>query len=67
VKKKIFLICPVRNVGTIEREHIAAYVAKLEAEGNSVYWPERDTKQDDPVGVHICAANRRGIVVFGAV
>lgn len=41
-------------------ERIAAYVAKLEADGHQVHWPKRDTKQDgDPIGIRICRDNRK--------
>ena len=34
------------------------YVSSLEAEGIRVYWPPRDTDQDDPIGLRICSDNR---------
>ena len=55
---KIFLICPVRNVSSDEQALIADYVAWLEASGEFVYWPARDTDQSDAVGLKICASNR---------
>jgi hypothetical protein len=58
----VFLICPVRNVSSSELNHIADYVAKLEAAGQTVYWPNRDTVQTgDPVGNRICGDNREAI------
>jgi hypothetical protein len=61
-KKKIFLICPVREVTDTEKEAIAQYVAFLKKAGHSVYWPLTDTNQDDPVGLHICQDNRSAII-----
>lgn len=58
VGKKIFLISPVRVVADTERPKIAAYVNRLEAEDSCrVHWPERDTPQDDPIGIAICVFN----------
>ena len=59
--KNIFLICPVRGVSDEEKAAIKAYVDKLEALGHRVYWPARDTNQDDPIGLRICTDNRWGI------
>lgn len=53
----IFLICPVRNVDEVELDRIRAYVANLEANGKYVYWPYRDTNQDQ-CGWWICVGNR---------
>ncbi len=60
-KKRIFLICPVRGVPDDVKAKVEAYVAKLEAEGHSVYYPARDTDQTDPIGFQICLDNRWGI------
>ena len=52
---KIFLICPVRNADqTIPKLIVEA----LEAIGHTVYYPARDTNQDDDTGFNICASNR---------
>jgi len=53
----IFLICPVRGVTNSENKLISKYVHYLEANGKEVYWPYRDTDQDDPIGNRICADN----------
>lgn len=65
---KIFLICSVRKrTGQsdedyeLEQTKIKEYVKKLEKKGNSVYWPARDTNQNDPNGLRICGNNRRHI------
>lgn len=49
-----YLICPVRGT---DRQTYAHVVEKLEAEGKSVYWPVRDTDQNDTTGYQICARN----------
>lgn len=60
--KKIFLISPVRQVTDEINEKVRAYVKKLEAEGNRVHWPIRDTNQVDPSGgINICDSNFREI------
>lgn len=61
--RKIFIICPVRNVGSVTKKAIHDYVLKLEKEGAKVHWPSRDTKQDTS-GTDICSQNREAI--FGA-
>jgi len=58
MEKRTFLICPVRGHDMAETE---ALVAKLESEGWDVYWPPRDTPQDDPTGYNICRANEAAI------
>ncbi len=59
--QKIFVICPVRNVGEQTKKSIQDYVAALEKRGAQVHWPSRDTNQDDPVGIKICQQNREAI------
>mgnify|MGYP001114778601 CR=1 FL=1 len=56
--KRTFLICPVRGHSP---EETRANVEKLESEGWDVYWPPRDTDQDDPTGLRICKDNRAAI------
>ncbi|MDO8504433.1 MAG: hypothetical protein Q7S36_01110 [Candidatus Liptonbacteria bacterium] len=60
-KKKVFIICPVREITDQEKGFIANYVSRLEKDGYSVHWPPRDTAQDDPVGLRICRDNRLAI------
>ena len=48
---KITIICSVRK-GT--PEWIADYVHSMESIGHTVYFPPRDTPQDDPTGLNIC-------------
>lgn len=65
--KKIFIICPVRSVTKEERESIDRYVRSLESIGHMVYYPPRDTKQDDPIGLNICRSNREAILASDEV
>lgn len=64
---KIFLICPVRNVSKKEAARIKEYVKDLEDEGHVVHWPQRDTDQNDPVGLRICRDNCTAIKEADAV
>lgn len=59
MKLRIFVICPVRNVPEETNKKISAYIAKLEAEGNEVYWPYRDNpyQKTDKIGTAICEYN----------
>jgi hypothetical protein len=61
-KERIFVIGPVRkaDVGVISK--IGKHVATREAQGHKVYWPFRDTEQNDPTGgIAICTTHRRVI------
>jgi nucleoside 2-deoxyribosyltransferase len=53
-----FLICPVRGHSADETK---ATVENLEKQGWSIYWPPRDTNQDDPTGLNICKQNRQAV------
>jgi len=57
--KKGYLICPVRGHDIKETQE---YVEQLEKAGWLIYWPPRDTKQDDTIGLDICAQNREAII-----
>lgn len=57
---RIFVISPVRGIAESEVRAMATYVSALEEE-HDVYWPLRDTPQDDPTGVEICRRNRQAI------
>lgn len=63
----IFLIAPVRGISENYRDGVAAQVAQLEALGNEVYWPMRDTTQQDPTGYRICQDNLAAIKAADAV
>ncbi len=60
-KKKIFIICPVRGATKKEKKLIEKHISDLEEEGHKVYYPPRDTNQDDPIGLRICFDNRNAI------
>lgn len=62
LKKRVYIICPVRRVTSEVNQKIEEYVHKLEGEGYEVYWPYRDTTQTDPTGgFQICGDNGRAI------
>lgn len=61
-KRSVFLICPITGSSEEVQERIAAYVAKLEGSGFSVYWPKRDTDQSDPHGWAIFSSNSVAIM-----
>ena len=68
---RIFLISPVHKPTKnpirrlrywLENRKVAKYVKNLENQGHDVYWPKRDTDQNDPKGgIEICKANGREI------
>lgn len=62
--RRTFLICPVRGHDPEETRKI---VEHLEGAGWLVHWPPRDTDQEDPTGLRICADNRRAILEAHAV
>lgn len=45
----------------LEQKKIEKYVEKLESQGHEVYWPKRNTDQNDPIGLDICINNGFGI------
>lgn len=57
-----FLISPVREVTDEEKKRIAEYVEKLENLGAKIYWPLKDTDQNDAIGLRICADNAKAIL-----
>jgi hypothetical protein len=61
LEKKIFLICPVRNITKEEDTFLQGYISSLEEKGHKVHYPPRDTNQDDPIGLDICSENRAAI------
>jgi hypothetical protein len=62
--KKVFLICPVRSATDEQKQKMAEYIKALEDSGVSVYYPARDTNQEDigGGGWNICKANKKAIV-----
>ncbi len=63
MKKKIFLISPVRQCSVEQKKEIEGYVRKLEEEGHKIYWPKRDTNQEDYIGLDICLQNGKEIIL----
>ncbi len=53
----VFLICPVRAASPEQKERMESYIATLEAQGLRVYYPARDTNQEDETGFRICQDN----------
>lgn len=60
---KTFLICPVRGHDMSETED----VVKTLEEVFDVYWPPRDTDQNDPIGLDICNSNLLAIMAADVV
>ncbi len=59
MSKRIYLICPVRNRSSQDKEFADGYVSGLEAAGNTVHYPPRDVDQsDDGIGHGISDAHR---------
>lgn len=59
--KKIYIICPVRNISEDWKSGIENYVRMLEAQGNEVHFPPRDVDQNDLTGYYICKAHRKAL------
>jgi nucleoside 2-deoxyribosyltransferase len=64
---RIFIICPVREVTAEQHTDIERYVHMLEGGGWQVYWPERDTNQDDSIGDRICENNLAAMITADEV
>ena len=61
--KKVFIICPVRDMTKKENKILNNYVKKLENSKHIVHFPPRDTDQVDPEhGYNICSQNYQSIV-----
>jgi len=61
MSKKIYIICPVRNISEDWKSGIENYVKMLESQGNKVHLPWRDVEQDDKTGYNICEAHREAM------
>jgi hypothetical protein len=59
-KPKAFVICPVRNVSPEFKMILLAEIAYLE-KYYEVYYPARDTDQNDDTGFWICNSNLEAI------
>ncbi len=68
-KKKIFVICPVRNVSEETTSKISGYIARLETEGYEIYWPYSDNphQNTDKVGTTICDYNHKKMLMADEV
>lgn len=58
--KIIFIICSVRGMDAAYRAKLEKYVSDLEADGNHVHLPHRDTDQNAS-GIGICMENAEAI------
>ena len=59
-----FLISPVRKITKKEQKTIKKWVEKMEKDaGVKIHWPQRDTNQDDPIGIRICEDNAGAILL----
>lgn len=56
--KKTYFICPVGGHSPEETEDT---VRELENDGWDVYWPHRDTDQNDKTGLAICESRAKAI------
>lgn len=57
--KKVFIICPVRNLEDGMKEKIIQYAYSLNCD---VHIPFLDTEQKDATGYNICSANKKKII-----
>jgi len=62
LEKKVFMICPVRNLTPQEDSYLKGYIGGLEDKGYTVHYPPRDTNQNDPIGLNICTENKQAII-----
>lgn len=53
----VYLVCPVKYATDEELEKIRKYVEQLESVGYKIYWPYRDTNQEDEIGLRISEDN----------
>lgn len=60
----LFVICPVRGH---QKEETQPIVENFEKRGHTVYWPHRDTDQNDETGLRICRDNASAIAAADAV
>jgi len=61
MKKKIYIICPVRNLTEKEKNKLDKHLHKLWVKGYDIHYPPRDTDQVDPIGFRICSDNFKAI------
>ena len=58
---RIYFICPVRRATNSTTQFAAGYVRKMEKEGHTIFWPQRDVNQKDPSGFNIVMKERAAI------
>lgn len=63
-KYDVFLICPVRSATEDQKEKMQQYINNLEQQGKTIYYPARDTDQNDAIGFRICTDNKNAIQKF---
>lgn len=61
MKYDVFLICPVRNATEEQKRWMEGHIDILECGGKKVYYPARDTDQNDNIGFRICEDNKNAI------
>lgn len=61
MKYDVFLICPVRNATEEQKQQMNSYIKSLEYSGKKIYYPARDTNQEDHIGFRICEDNKKAI------
>jgi hypothetical protein len=64
--KNIYILCPVTIATDSIKEELESYVAFKEDQGNKVYYPARDTNQDDDP-IDICESNYKAIALADEV
>jgi len=62
IRKKIFLISPVRLLKDTDKDKILKYAEKLEKKGYIVKLPFRDTNQNDEIGLRIVEEHMEDII-----
>ena len=62
MKYDVYLVCPVRVATEIQKSFLMGYVNGLESQGYKVYYPARDTDQNDDTGSRICNDNKNAIL-----
>ena len=61
MKRKVYLICPVRNCSEEIQKQLEDYVLDLEANNFEVHFPPRDVEQNQ-YGFGICDSHRKAMV-----
>jgi len=63
MNKRIYIICPVRQINKKQQEFISSYVEHLEKIGCNVHLPYRDADQtDDGLGLGILEQHREAML-----